>query len=342
MLRDAAPLFLSLMLLVLSCQESSTTGTAFRGKTMGTFYEVLSDQPITHLQSQVDSVLVKVNQSFSTYIPESTISLINQNRNDQILADREFEMVFYKARAIYGISEGAFDPTVMPLINYWGFGPKSKRPVTKVDSQKVSELLQYSRFDSCFIKKNPKGVARMSKYHARTQLDLSAIAKGHGVDRVSSFLDAKGVKNYMVNIGGEVRAKGKKKDGNSWRIGINTPKSESALDEYELVVGLDNLSMATSGNYRNFHEIDGQKYAHTLNPKTGYPTSSNLLSASIFSASCMDADAFSTACMAMGFERAKAMIEKEKSIEGILLYGKADGTIACYSSAGAPKPITQN
>lgn len=316
--------------------QQADQSTAILGETMGTFYEVKSTEGISDYKKGIDSVLVAVNQSFSTYIPESTISKINKNVNNQPLADRAFEQVFYKAYAIYKITEGAFDPAIMPVVNYWGFGPKGKKAVTNVDSQAVAELMKYSRFDSTFIKKNTKGVARLSKYHARTQLDFSAIAKGYGVDRVAAYLDEQNLDNYYVNIGGEVRGKGRKKDGSGWKIGINRPEAGSGLNEYELLVELKDLSMATSGNYRNFHEVNGQKYAHILDPKTGFPSKSDLLSATVFSRDCMEADAYATACMVMGFEKSRALIEAQTGLEAVLLFSVPGGKLMTYSSPGAP------
>lgn len=298
------------------------------GETMGTYYRVTYDHPQNlDLKQAVDSVLIEVNKGVNTYDPTSLISTFNQSGTgidldiDQVPAQhlvRNWQI----AQEVYNKTDGDFDPTVMPLVNYWGFGYDGRKAVTQVDSQAVDSLSKFVGFDKVIFED-----LALKKATTGVQLDFSACAKGYGVDQVGLLLEAMNCTDYLVDIGGEVRARGVNKKGDAWKIGINTPKEDAPLDKFEVIIGLSNLSLATSGNYRNFYEVDGVKYGHTINPKTGFPERNRLLSASVFAPNCLLADAYATAFMVMGLDKALALAESEPEIEAYLIYGGEDGQL---------------
>lgn len=323
-----------------SCQEKSTKSsleiTSYKGKTMGTHYNIryLSSNLIG--QEPIDSLLYEINQSVSTYIDSSLVSTVNQwssegKEKKGFKRDKHFESNLQSSLSIYNLTEAYFDPTVMPLVNYWGFGYTPKKPVTQIDSVRVMELQtivgldkwNFMYDDSIYINK-PKG----------GQLDFSAIAKGYGVDKIVDLLESKNISNYMVEIGGEVRAKGHNDKGQIWRIGINTPKEEVGFNDIAIIVELDGKSLASSGNYRNFHVSNGIKYGHEINPKTGFPERNRLLGVSVISDNCMEADAIATALMVMGLEQAKSMINTLDNVEACFFYGAEQGEIMQEYSEG--------
>ena len=220
---------------------------------------------------------------------------------------------------VYEATEGSFDPTVMPLVNYWGFGYAGE-PITRVDSNKVDSLVQFVGFEKVIFE-----ALALKKDRPGVQLDFSACAKGYGVDEVGRFLETQGCNNYLVEIGGEVRARGINQRSKNWQIGINTPQEGGALDDYQAIVKLKDLSLATSGNYRNFYELNGVKYSHTINPKTGFPERNTLLSASVFAKDCMTADAYATAFMASGLDKAFDVALQNSEIDAYLIYSDEDG-----------------
>jgi len=338
-------LMLCFVLFFTNCkQANSPTVSAYRtltGKTMGTTYMVkYSDHFATDYQAEIDVLLKEVNQYLSTYIPDSYISLFNKDKTGVQLpnsATGHFSRVFNSAKFIYQKTNGAFEPTVMPLVNYWGFGYTEKKAVTSADEEKISQLMQSIGFD----KVNRDG-GQYSKKHPDTQLDFSAIAKGYGVDVIAELLDSKGIQNYVVEIGGEVRAKGKNDRNAWWLTAINTPDSKAKLNDFKAKVSLKNNALATSGNYRNFYEVDGKKYAHTINPKTGYPEKNTLLSASIFAKDCMTADAYATACMVMGLDKAYKLISADSDLEGYFIYSDDKGEMQIKQTSGMGQFLYRN
>lgn len=300
---------------------------------MGTTYMVkYSDHFATDYQAEMDALLKEVNQYLSTYISDAYISLFNKNEAGvQLPADAvpHFSRVFDSAKAIHEKTDGAFEPTVMPLVNYWGFGYTEKKAVTSADKEKISQLMQSIGFD-----KVSRDGEQYSKKHSATQLDFSAIAKGYGVDVLAELLDSKGIQNYVVEIGGEVRAKGKNDRNAWWLTAINTPDPDAKLNDFKAKVSLKNNAIATSGNYRNFYEVEGKKYAHTINPKTGYPEKNTLLSASIFAKDCMTADAYATACMVMGLDKAYPLISADPQLEGYFIYSDDKGEMQVKQTSG--------
>lgn len=315
---------LSLVVVVtlFSCgQSEEKTYSQLHGETMGTTYSVTYSASENY-QAAIDQLLLEINSEVSTYEPEAVISIFNKGEELTAKAGRlaHFTTNFEKSKAIYETTEGFFDPTVMPLVYYWGFG-SNKKAVEEVDAKKIDTLLTYVGFEKVIVQKNEDGSTTYKKANPHTQLDFSAIAKGYAVDKVAELLSSKGVQDYLVEIGGETVTKGKNAQGKVWTIGINTPTTEaSPMSDFEALVQLDGKAIATSGNYRNFYEVDGQKYGHTLDPKTGYSAKSNILSASVVANDCMTADGYATAFMAMGVEKAMATAAKIPGLAVFFIY----------------------
>jgi thiamine biosynthesis lipoprotein len=319
--------FLSIVILFNSCHTQNAQYIKNSGLIFGTYYQLTYESPNGEdLHAEVKDLLNQLDNSFSTYNPNSTISKVNQNL--PFAPDTLFFNVFNKAQEIASITQGAFDPTVAPFVNAWGFGFKKKENITphKIDS--IKTFTGYSKVQL----KNGKII----KEDPRLMLDFSAIAKGYSVDIVADFLRKKGCKNYLVDIGGEVVAHGKNPTGITWRVGINEPNDNEPLNARELqaIVSLKNKGMATSGNYRNFYIENGKKFAHTINPHTGYPVNHNLLSATIIADDCMTADALATACMVIGTDSAQNLIQKMDSIEAFLVYAHESGTNKVFMTNG--------
>jgi len=309
-----------------ACQLSSPESEylRFTGPTMGTNYNITcGPTQDTSLQRQIDQLLVDLNQELSTYIKNSTISLFNQyDQNVTLNRTRYFEDNLKQSAEIYKATDGYFDPTVMPLVNYWGFGYTEKRPVTKVDSPRVDSLLQFVGFEKMTW---DGGV--LKKIASHLQLDFSAIAKGYAVDELGRFFSKVGIENYLIEIGGELVAKGHNPDGNIWNVGINVPRKDAKLNELAMAIPLNNQGMASSGNYRIFYQGDGYDYAHTINPKTGFPEKSDILSATVLASTCMLADGYATAFMAMGLDKAYELAMTTVDLEAVFLYTNESGEL---------------
>jgi len=302
------------------------------GVTMGTIYNVkYLDLQRRNLQPQIDSLLALFNQSLSTYIPDSEISAFN--KTDTLVFQTPFFLpVLKKSEEVYRKTNGAFDPTVMPLVNAWGFGPEDKR---LPDSSLVDSLLQFVGFDKVGFD-NEKAYKRKPG----VQLDFSAIAKGYGVDAVADYLISQGVSNLMVDIGGEVKCKGKNERNQPWKIGINSPLPDSGRWLYA-VLSLEDRAVATSGNYRNYYK-DGEKViSHTISPFTGYPARDRLLSATVVANDCMTADAYATGFMAMGLDASKKLLLENPELEGYLIYKNDGGSLESFFTPGIEKMIEE-
>lgn len=305
----------------------------FVGQTMGTTYSIKywNESGISH-KEQVDSVLQDFNLSLSTYIPDSEVSRFNE-QSILKFSDPYFYPVLKKSKEIFEKSEGAFDPTVGPLIRVWGFGNKKIEVVP--DSAVMDSLLtlvgfHHISFDSISVCKLKKNV----------MINFNAVAKGYGVDVVADYLKGKGVKDLFVEIGGEVVTAGSNND-EAWRIGIEVPAEGVPKSDLQAILSLKDGALATSGNYRSYWEKDGRKYAHTLNPYTGYPVQHSLISASVLAGDCITADAWATAFMVLGVEKAKEIIEKEDSLEAYLVYAGEDGEWLSYMSSGIKDKLAE-
>jgi thiamine biosynthesis lipoprotein len=286
------------------------------GGVFGTFYHI-AYQWDKNLQEGVNATLKQVDMSLSPFNEESIISAINNNTSME--TDSMFVEVFTLAQEVSANTNGAFDITVAPLVNLWGFGFKN---MDNVSQEKVESLLPYVGYQKVKLVDG-----KVVKECPETMLDCSAIAKGYGVDAVGKYLESQGVKNYMVEIGGEVRVRGLNPKGELWHVGINKPNDDptNLNNEIEEVLQLTQRSMATSGNYRNFYEKDGKKYAHTIDPRTGYPVQHSILSSTVLAEDCATADAYATSFMVMGLDRARTLLAKHPELTAFFIYSDENG-----------------
>lgn len=331
-LRRLYPIFLILIVFIVwkyrESQKDSLQMVEITGTTMGTIgYSVkyFSDEGINY-KLEIDSLLKVWNLSLSTYIPESEISRFNSGDSCFTYESKFFFPVLLASQQVFEQSNGAFDPTVGPLVNAWGFGPeKSMVP----DSAVVDSLLQLVGFNKISFDESS-----VCKQASGVKLDFSAIAKGNAVDVVAEFLASRGINDLLVEIGGEIVCHGTKSNGEPWRTAIEDPTVEVYEREILAVANLYDKAVATSGNYRNYYVKDGKKYAHTIDPSTGYPVFHSLLSASVFANDCMTADAYATAFMVIGLEKAKEILADHPSLDAFLIYTLEDGSIETYVTTG--------
>lgn len=300
------------------------------GFIFGTVYHITYQSDVNY-QKEIEAELMKVDQSLSPFNKTSIISGIN--RNEKVKVNEMFSEVFNLAESISNETHGAFDITVAPMVNAWGFGFKTGNPPTKQTIDSLRAIVGYQKValkDGYVVKQNPK-----------TMLDCSAIAKGFGSDVVARFLQKKGIQNYMVEIGGEIVVRGNSDKKLPWRIGINKPTDDSLNTNQELqdVVNVTDIAMATSGNYRNFYYKNGKKYAHTIDPKTGYPVQHNILSATVLAKNCATADAYATSFMVMGLDGARKILEKHPELDAYLIYSDHKGSNKVWYSPSLQKKI---
>lgn len=308
------------MVFLSSCDKEPVR---LQGLVFGTSYSIIYYDTSTDYQKEIESLFDQVNQSTSTYIPSSDISRIN-NGEQNIKVDAYFKEVFQKSARIYKETDGYFDPTVGNLVNAWGFGPK--KALKQLDAKKVDSLMRYVGFEK--VQLNGDIVEKASP---QIQFDFNAVGKGYGVDVIGRFLESKGIQNYLIEIGGEVRCRGIKPAGKQWAVMLDSPNTDGSRTAYD-VLPLTDASMASSGNYRKFRVSEnGEKYVHTINPKTGYAKESNLLAATVYGQfDCADVDAYATAFMAMGFEKTKEFLEQKKDLKVVLIYVNDQGVIDEY------------
>ncbi|OGS73893.1 MAG: thiamine biosynthesis protein ApbE [Flavobacteria bacterium RIFCSPLOWO2_12_FULL_35_11] len=319
-------LFTLILLLFLSCEDAKTDLKIIEGNALGATFNVrYLDAGANNYESKIDSLTKVINKSASTYIPTSDLSKINQG-DTTVFADANLQEVFIKSEKIYKETEGAFDPTVGILVNAWGFGPE--KPIENLDSLKIQELLKFVGFDKVKLENG-----KIKKLYPEIYMDFNAIAPGYLVDMVSRMFEKSGVANYMVEMGGEIRARGQNEKGLPWKIGIENPNTDGSRS-FATVIELKNESLATSGNYRKFKvKEDGTKYVHTINTKTGYAKESNLLSASVISKSdCADVDGYATSFMVMGFEKSKDFLKNHPELKAFLIYVDEKGAMKTYKS----------
>jgi thiamine biosynthesis lipoprotein len=327
-------LFLAILLWISSCKPVSK-GEYYpvQGFTQGTTYSITYQHPtLSDLHEEIDSILRVFDSSLSSYDSTSIISSVNINAPN-VLTDSMFRTVFRESSRVYQVTGGAFDITLAPLINAWGFGPGQQQDV---DSALVDSLLQYVGMDKISLVGD-----RVLKTNPHVRLNVNAIAQGYSVDVVASYLEDLGCKNYMVEIGGEIKTRGMNPKGNFWRIGVDRPELGSMIPgkQLQVIISMHNRSLATSGNYRKFYEKDGVMITHSIDPATGYPKASNLLSVSILTDKCMTADAYATACMVMGLEKAKVFIENQRGVDAYFIYGDEFGNYQVWHTDGIKKYI---
>ena len=314
------------------------------GFIFGTVYSI-TYQYDKNLKQEIEAELKKVDNALSMFNPQSVISKINKGDVSipQTEEGRMFEEVVALALTISKETGGAFDITVAPLVNAWGFGFKSGTHPTPQQVDSLRQLIGYERIaydarqhtiSNKSYKTKPAAPKASANGHTNLQLDCSAIAKGYGSDVVARLLNKKGVKNYMVEIGGEVVTSGINEKRVPWRIGVTKPTDDTlnVSNELQTVLNVTDRAMATSGNYRNFYYKGGKKYAHTIDPKTGYPVQHNILSATVLASNCATADAYATSFMVLGLDEAKRILENHPELMAYLIYTDAKGDYAVWHS----------
>ena len=325
-----------LFLSFLSCGDSAPKKQKMvvNGYAQGTTYNIIyiSETGVDY-QRAIDSTLIEIDNSLSTYQKKSIISKFNQ-ADSTLEVDQLFKDVFNISKQVFQISEGAFDPTIAPIVNAWGFGFEN---LHSTDSATIDSLKQLVDFNQISLTNNSA-----VKINKGMMLDFNAVAQGYSVDVLASLLDSKGINNYLVEVGGELKAKGVNINDTLWRIGIDKPIEGLEEREIEAIVNLENKALATSGNYRKFYEKDGMKYSHTINTKTGYPVEHNLLSATVITSNCGVADAFATVFMVVGLQDAKEILSENKNIEALLIYNDEDGGLQTFMSDGLKGVIELN
>lgn len=298
----------------------------------GTTYHV-TYQCDSDLTQSIKAELLKVDASLSPFNKESVITAVNENMDVQL--DDMFKEVFNLAMDISKDTDGAFDITVAPLVNAWGFGFKNG---FQPSSHQVDSLLQLIGYEKVSMVDG-----KVTKQDPRIMLDCSAIAKGYGTDRVARLLRSRGIQNYMVEIGGEVVTSGVNPERVPWKIGVTKPVDDSLNVGHELqtVLNVTNKAMATSGNYRNFYFKGGKKFAHTVDPKTGYPVQHSLLSATVLAKSCAVADAYATSFMVMGFDKARQVLDRHPELMAYFIYSNQKGDMDVWYSPSLRDKIAE-
>ena len=327
--------FLTLLIvgtiLILRQQQSSPYQKS-ADKVFGTFYHIVY-QCDSDLTQSINAELAKVDQSLSPFNEHSVITAVNNNQ--EVVLDSMFLDVYQKALQISRETDGAFDITVAPLVNAWGFGFKngSQPSAPQVDSLKqIVGYQKVSLVDGKIVKQDP-----------RMMLDCSAIAKGYGCDAVARLLRNRGIRNFMVEIGGEIVASGVNDKQKPWTIGVTKPTDDSLNigNELQTILNVTDKAMATSGNYRNFYYQGGKKFAHTIDPKTGYPVQHSILSATVLADECAIADAYATSFMVMGLEGAKVILQRHPELMAYLIYSDENGNNAVWFSPSLQDKIAQ-
>lgn len=286
-----------------------------KGLAEGTSYSITySDHKNRNFQSEIEELLNKFENSLSIYRDSSIIS--RTNRNETVELDDQFITVFNKSAEVWKTTNGAFDISAAPLFSIWGWGAEAKKEVTP---QMIDSLKHFVGMDKVRIEGR-----RLVKTHPEVTLNVNAIAKGYSSDLVAAFLDSQGIENYLVEIGGEMRIKGKNSRDGLWRVGIDRPNDGNFLpgEDIQTILQVTDKGLATSGNYRRFYIENGEKYSHTIDPTTGYSAKQNLLSVTVIAPDCMTADAYATAFMVLGIEKSKEFLQTRPELEAYFIYSE--------------------
>ena len=319
--------YLFLILFVWACNRAPQEILVHNvGQAQGTTYSIkYLEQNETDYQWEIDSILKVIDESMSTYVSNSIISQVNNGLN--VPLDEHFIKVFKTAQFWSNETKGMFDCTIFPLIEAWGFG--NTLP-TYLDSSDVKILLSKIGFQNITIQGdtilvNPKEM----------KLNFNAIAQGYTVDVIAEFLHSKNITNYLIELGGELRAKGVNSNGKAWIVGIDKPSNKiDQNDRFQVVLNLKDKSLATSGNYRKYYIQDGKVFSHTIDPISGYPAQHSLLSATVLASDCMTADAVATALMVMGIKDAQQFLENHSELDAILIFKNGDGSWEDWMTEG--------
>ena len=324
--------FLSLVVLLVSCNKYKEV--YFIGETQGTYYAVTYfDTEGQYFQTEIDSILYDFDQSASLWVPTSLISRINEN-DSSVIADEVIKTLYNMSVEVSKKSDGYFDFTIGPLVNAWGFGFKSGVHPDSIMVDSLKGIVDYTKVmlqDGKIIKSDP-----------RIKFDFNAIAQGYAVDIVGKFLEKKGIENYIIDIGGEVLAKGKKPGNKSWLVGIEKPTDDvMAGRQTQIKIQLNDKAVATSGSYRKYYIKDGIKYSHTINPKTGYPVTHSLLSATVVAIDAATADAYATAMMVVGLPAAMDLANRLEGIEALFISDAGNGKYSVKYTDGFEEIIKE-
>ena len=324
--------FLVIGTVIIVSRQQSTPYQHDRGMVFGTVYHI-TYQSSKSLQKDIEAELAKVDASLSPFNERSIITAVNENRDTVV--NKMFSDVFALAMKISDSTNGAFDITVAPLVNAWGFGFKGGAMPSRHQVDSLKALVGYHKVSLTN--------GRVSKTDPRIMLDCSSIAKGYGCDVVAKFLSAKGIDNYMVEIGGEIVTRGISEKRLPWKIGVTKPTDDSlnANQEIQTIINVTDKAMATSGNYRNFYYKNGRKYAHTIDPSTGYPVQHNILSSTVIADDCATADAYATAFMVMGLDKAKAILSRHPELMAYFILASDDGTNKVWFSPSMKDKIAK-
>ena len=324
--------FLVIGTVIIVSRQQSTPYQHDRGMVFGTVYHI-TYQSSKSLQKDIEAELAKVDASLSPFNERSIITAVNENRDTVV--NKMFSDVFALAMKISDSTNGAFDITVAPLVNAWGFGFKGGAMPSRHQVDSLKALVGYHKVSLAD--------GRVSKTDPRIMLDCSSIAKGYGCDVVAKFLSAKGIDNYMVEIGGEIVTRGISEKRLPWKIGVTKPTDDSlnVNQEIQTIINVTDKAMATSGNYRNFYYKNGRKYAHTIDPSTGYPVQHNILSSTVIADDCATADAYATAFMVMGLDKAKAVLSRHPELMAYFILASDDGTNKVWFSPSMKDKIAK-
>ncbi|MBD79470.1 MAG: thiamine biosynthesis protein [Crocinitomicaceae bacterium] len=333
-------------------QEDSNQPKEITGEAQGTTYSIKYYGNNTVEKQGVDSVLKAIDASMSLWDENSIISRFNSSE-EPVIIDHHFFRNLIASFFHWKNSEGAFNPLVKPLVDYWGFGVNARK-VTEVDSAKIEVLLGLMNMDSLrviygsealkiedvMLKSTIPDTIKIMKLVPGMQLDFNAIAQGYSADMLGRYMLSQQIENYLIEIGGEMTSRGQKSDGSKWLVGIDRPEENAGARKLEATIELDFKSIATSGNYRKFYEVDGKKYHHTIDALTGYPAKKEILSATVISTSCAESDAFATTFMVTGLEKSIDYVEKNgTNLDAFFIYSNEKGGYEYYISKGLEKKL---
>ena len=331
--------FIALPLVVLvlftACKPKKSEYVKISGFAQGTTYHITYENSTGVDYSQaIDSILKAFDKSLSIYDSTSIISRVNKN-DPTVEVDDWFINVFNKSAEVNTTSGGAFDITIGPVVNAWGFGSS---PVLKHDTAYIDSLLQFVGMEKVRLENR-----KVIKKYPGVKLDVNALAQGYSTDLVCDFFKSRGIRNYIVEIGGEVRGKGTNARDNYWHVGIDKPSEDNSApgDKLQAIIELNNKSLSTSGNYRAFWVENGVKYSHTIDPKTGFPSRNTLLSASVICDDCITADAYATTFMVLGVDKSKALLAKLPGVDVYFIYTNAQGNYEVFFTDGLKKMIIE-
>lgn len=323
-----------LLIVVQSCTFVEQKPVKIVGDAQGTYYSIIYyDEQNRDLQKEIDSILDKFDMSVSLWEPESLLSQIN-NGNDSVVVDRYFKDNFILSKKIAAATNGAFDFTIGALVKTWGFSYGNGRVI---DSITIDSLLQFVGYEKVCLKNN-----KVVKQNPFIKFDFNAVAQGYSSDLIGDFIQSNGINNYLVDIGGEVTTHGIKPNGKLWRVGVEKPSENAGYQQdVTAIIEITDKSLATSGSYRKFFIKNGIKYSHMIDPSTGYPSMHNLLSVTVIAENAAVADAYATACMVMGLDKASAFIESKENLEALFIYSGVEGDFKEYMTTGFKKLVVE-